>query len=182
MNGFSEKLDAFPTVGQPILDSALKDMLITLRGALQHDMSNFMKQTNKEIAAIGDRVDYIENKLSDYALAYNEVVDTHDNLADKIRNLKIKMADIEDHSRPNNVKFRGISKTIPPAELCPYLQKMIAELQPVTKTHKLAIHRAHSLPKPSYLEHVPRDVIAKIHHFHVKDQLMHHHILASRYI
>lgn len=64
-NGFSEKLDAFPTVGQPILDSALKDMLITLHGAFQQDMSNFMRHTNREIAAIGGRVDFIENKMND---------------------------------------------------------------------------------------------------------------------
>lgn len=49
IDSFSEKLDAFSTVGQPILDSALKDMLITLLGALQQDMSNFMRQTNREI-------------------------------------------------------------------------------------------------------------------------------------
>lgn len=58
-------------MGQPILDSALKDMLITLRGALQHDMANFMRPKNRDIATIGDRVDHLENKMSDYALAHN---------------------------------------------------------------------------------------------------------------
>lgn len=30
-----EQLDAFPTSGQPVLDTTLKDMLLSLRGALQ---------------------------------------------------------------------------------------------------------------------------------------------------
>lgn len=88
INGFSEKLDAFPPVGQPITDSAIKDMLITFRGTLHHDMSNFMRQ----IDALGERVDHIENKLSDYTLAHNEVVDANQDLAEKISNMKIKMA------------------------------------------------------------------------------------------
>lgn len=63
---------------------------------------------------------------------------------------------------------------VSPAELGPYLQKMIAEMLPATKPHELTTDRAHCLPKPSYLpERVPRDVIARIHYFHIKDQLMH---------
>lgn len=118
-------------------------------------------------------MDHIENKLSDYTLAHNEVVDTHDGLAEEICNMRIKMADIEDRSCRNNVKFRGILKTFSLAELHPYLQKTIAELLPETNTQKLVIDMAHRLPKPSYLpERVPRDVIARIHDFHIKDQLM----------
>ena len=56
-NLFGEKLDTFPTAGQPIIDSTMKDMLITLQGALQHDMSSFMEQTKVEMEALGNRVD-----------------------------------------------------------------------------------------------------------------------------
>lgn len=172
-NGFSEKLDAFSAVGQPILDSIHKDMLITIREALQHAMASFMKQTNNETKAIGNRVDHIGNKLGNYTQAHNEVVDSHENLAEEIRNMKLKMADVEDRSCRNNVKFRGIPEMVSSVDLRPFLQKIIAELLPSTKSHELVIDRARRLPKPTYLpERVPRDIIAQIHFLHVKDQLM----------
>lgn len=50
---------------------------------------------------------------------------------------------------------------------------MMAKLLPATKSHELVVDRAHRLPKLSYLsERVPRDMIARIHYFHIKDQLM----------
>lgn len=51
---------------------------------------------------------------------------------------------------------------------------MIFELIPAIPQQELVIDRAHRLPKPPYIpEKLPRDVIAKIHFFHVKGQLMH---------
>lgn len=125
------------------MDSMLKDILITLRGALQHDMACFMKQTTTEIEAIGERVVHIENKLGDYAQAHNEVVDAHKELIEDICNIKMKMVDLEDCSRRKKVKFTGIPEMIPLADLRPFLQKMIAELLPSTKSHELVIDRAH---------------------------------------
>lgn len=172
-NVFGEQLDAFPTAGQPIIDSTMKDMLITLRGALQHDMSCFMKQTKVEMEALGNRVDQVEFNMTDYAQAHNELIDAHDALLDEMRTMKIKMADLEDRSRRNNITFRGIAESVPAAELRSYLQKMIAELLPDVQGQDLTIDRVHRLPKPSFLpERIPRDVIAKIHFFHVKDRLM----------
>lgn len=49
-------LTAFPITEQPVID----------RGALQHDMASFMHSTRKELEAIGDRMDYIENKMGDF--------------------------------------------------------------------------------------------------------------------
>lgn len=44
---------------------------------------------------------------------------------------------------------------------------------PSLRPADVIIDRAHRLPKPSFLsEHIPRNVIARIHFYHVKDQLM----------
>lgn len=135
------------------------------------DMAGFMTQTTRELEVIGERVNHIEHKLGDYARAHSKVIDAHKDLTEDISNMKLKRA--EDRSCRNNAKFRGIPETFPSTELCPYLQKMIAELLPSVKPQELVIDRAHRLPKPLFLpERTPRDVIAKIHFFHVKDQLM----------
>lgn len=132
----------------------MKDMLITLRGALQHDMSCFMKQIKVEMEALGNRVDQVEFNMTDYAQAHNELVDAHDALLDEMRTMKIKtkkLKDLEDCSRRNNIKFRGIAESVPAAELRSYLQKMIAELLPDVQGQDLTIDRVHRLPKPSFL-------------------------------
>lgn len=70
----------------------------------------------------------------------------------------------------------GIPESIKPADLHSYLQKlMTTALSSLGPTD--VIDRAHILPKPSHLpENPPRDVIARIHFFHVKGQLMRYSI------
>lgn len=107
-NLYNEKLNAFPTSGQPILDTDLKDLILSLRGALQQDMKCFIQQSKKETEAIGERVDYVEQKICDFTEAHNELVDAHFEMEEEIKRLKLKVADLEDRSRRNNIKFRGI--------------------------------------------------------------------------
>lgn len=169
----SQQLDAFPTTGQTITDVTMKDMLLTLRGALQKDMATFMRVTKREIADLGDRVDEAEQRLDDFSGAHNELVDAHVDLEDELKMLKLKVADIEDRSRRNNVKFRGIPENVKPADLTEFLQQLMQKTLPDLTANDVIIDRAHRLPKPAHIpENVPRDVIARIHFYHIKDRLM----------
>lgn len=172
-NPYNEKLNAFPTSGQPIVDTDLKEMLLSLRGALQQDMLSFMQKSKMEMDALGERVDYIEHKMNDFTEAHNDLVDSHVDLEDEIKHLKLKVSDLEDRSRRNNIKFRGIPENIKNSDLKQFLCRMMSDLIPTISPQELVIDRAHRLPKPSHIpEKLPRDVIAKIHFYHVKDYLM----------
>lgn len=84
-----------------------------------------------------------------------------------------KMVDIEDRARRNNIKFRGVPESIKPVELTAYLQKLMTTALPSLEPADIILDRAHRLPKPSFLsDQIPRDVIARIHFYHIKDQLM----------
>lgn len=173
INPFDEKLDAFPTSGKALIDSDMKEMLKSLRGAIQHDMKSFMQKSKREIDDLGDRVDYIENKLTDFTDAHNELVDDHFALEEEVKQLKLKVTDLEDRARRNNIKFRGIPENVKNIDLRKFLQKMFTDLIPSLQNQDLVIDRAHRLPKPSYIpEKLPRDVIAKIHFFQTKDIVM----------
>lgn len=102
---YDAQLTAIPTTGQPVSDTTIKDIIMPLRGALQYDMKCFINQYKKEIDALGERVEYVENKMCDFTDAHNELVDAHFELEDEIKNLKLKVTDLEDRSRRNNVKF-----------------------------------------------------------------------------
>lgn len=52
-------------------------------------------------------MDHIETKMGDFSKAHNELVDTHIDMEEDVKNIKLKMADLEDKSHGNNVKFRG---------------------------------------------------------------------------
>lgn len=68
-------------------------------------MMNFMNQSKKEIDDLGDRVEHVENKMCDFTEAHNKLVDAHFDVENEIKNLKLKVADLEDKSRRNNIKF-----------------------------------------------------------------------------
>lgn len=172
-NNNFQQLDAFPTTGQPITDITMKDMLLTLRGALQKDMAAFMRSTQREINALGDRVDLTEHRMDDFTGAYNGLVDAHSDLEEELKMLKLKVADIEDRSRRNNVKLRGIPESVKPAELTEFIQQLMLKTLPDLSINDMIIDRAHRLVKPAHIpDNVPRDVIVRIHFYHIKDRLM----------
>lgn len=170
---FIEQMHDFPTLDQPLTDTLMKEMLVTLRGSLHRDLMECTTQLKAEVTAIGDRVSHTEDKMGEFATAHNELVDAYNAAEDEIQAIKSKMADLEDRSRRNNVKLRGVSESVMPADLRKYVQQFISALLPETLEREVIVDRAHRLPKPKHLpEKVPRDVIARIHFFHVKEDLM----------
>lgn len=75
-NPCADKLLAFPTSGQPTLDTNIKEMLISLRGPIQQDVNSYMQKTNVKIG-LGVKVDNMNNKMEDVTDAHNDLVDSH---------------------------------------------------------------------------------------------------------
>lgn len=125
------------------------------------------------IDELGNRVHHVEQKMGDFSGAHNDLVDAHNALEDEVAALSAKVADIEDRNRRNNVKIRGVPESVSPSDLSSYVQQLIKAVLPSTTTHDLIIDRAHRLPKPKSLpDSTPRDVIVRIHFFHIKDDFM----------
>lgn len=89
--------------------------------------------------------------MGDFAVARNKLVDAHNEDEDVLTAIKLKLADLEDRSRRNNVNFRGVAETIPPADLRYHIQQIIASLLPEVTKREINVDRAHRLPKPSFL-------------------------------
>lgn len=79
-------------------------------------------------------MEYGENKICDFTDAHNKLVDANFELEDEIKNLKLKVIDLEDRSRRNNVKLRGIPENIKPFDLKHFLNEMISILLPKKPT------------------------------------------------
>lgn len=148
------------------MDTTLKGMLVALRSTLHKDLLSAVSNIKAEVAELGERVDHMEDKMGEFAEAYNDLVDAHREAGDTITQLKMKIADLEDHSRRNILKFRGAAESVLLGDLKRYIHQMISTLLPEIPAQDNIIDRAHRLSKPPYLsEHIPRDVIESIHFF-----------------
>lgn len=62
---------------QPVSDSTLKDMLVSLRSSLHADRIECMRGFKTDINELGERVDHVEHKMGDFASSFNSLVDAH---------------------------------------------------------------------------------------------------------
>lgn len=142
---FIEFIDNYPTTGQPISDMMLKDMMVLLRDLLHSDILSIFTQLKADIEAIGERVDHVESKMGQFAVAHNELLDAH---RDTMKANKFKMTDLEDGSGRNNTKFRVIMKLVLPSNRRCYVQQIISTLLP---EREVIVDQAHRLHKTPYL-------------------------------
>ncbi|CAH2325005.1 Hypothetical predicted protein [Pelobates cultripes] len=81
--------------------------------------------------------------------------------------------DIEDRSRRNNIRLRGVTEEVSGQELVTYVTEMLQALLPEIPTEKLLLDRIHRVPKPQQLpDSTPRDIIMRLHFFHIKEQIL----------
>lgn len=73
-----DSIEFFPSKHQPVMDTVLKDMLLSLRSSLQSDMMNCMHRFSTEIQAVEERVEHIEHKMGEFATTINDLVDYTD--------------------------------------------------------------------------------------------------------
>lgn len=169
----NDELGLFPTSDQAVSQTVLKDMMLALRSSLQQSFTTALSSQQVAIDTLGERVDHVETKLAEFSTAHNELVDAHNNMEDEIRLLTTKLADIEDRNRRNNIKIRGIPESVSGPELIPYIQQVMTSLLKSSSKQDLILDRAHRLPKPKNVPaSAPRDVIMRVHFFHVKEALM----------
>lgn len=72
-----DSIEVFPMNNQPVMDTVLKDMLLSLRSSIQTNMTSCMQKFNNEIQAVESRVGYTENKMGELDTV-NNLVDAHD--------------------------------------------------------------------------------------------------------
>lgn len=149
---FVEQLNKFPTTGQTLSYTVMRDMLITLRRSLHRDMMNSITELRNNVSSIGDRVSHIKDKMGEFTVAHNELVDTHNDTEGDMQSMKDKIADLEDRSRRNNIKLRGVEEAVTPAELRHYVQQFIATILPDTPDREEIVDRSYRLPKPKFYQ------------------------------
>lgn len=66
----------YPTTNQPVMDTTLKDMLLSLRSTLQSDMLSFMQHFKQEVTTLGNHISQVESNMTACATTVNDIIDT----------------------------------------------------------------------------------------------------------
>ncbi|CAH2315913.1 Hypothetical predicted protein [Pelobates cultripes] len=95
--------------------------------------------------------------------AHNTLVDAYTTFQTHIPQLEIKVVDLEDRARRNNICLRGISEDVKQPDLRDYVTQLFHALLPEASEHDLQLDRVHRVMKPRSLPAaVPRDAIVRV--------------------
>ncbi|CAH2301001.1 Hypothetical predicted protein, partial [Pelobates cultripes] len=146
-----------------ITERSLHRMLQDLRSTIRKDFLQIDSELRKEISTLGDRTSHLENKSDELCVAHNEVVDKLQKLSEDNNTLQLKLADLEDRSRRQNVRFRGIPDDISHDALPAFILSICKSLVPDLPDSAWTFDRMHRLPRPARMANdVPRDTILLI--------------------
>lgn len=166
---------SFPTTGQPVLDTTLKDMFMSLQSSLLTDLSSMFHRMSADMGSLKNRVTNKESGMTECATtnAHNYLIDTYAEVKEEKDWVRAGLADLEDRSRRNNVKLRGVPETVLPADLAKYAKDLMHTIIPDASPRDVIVDRIHRIAKPPHLAaSVPRDVLMRVHFFHIKERLM----------
>ncbi|KAM4038336.1 uncharacterized protein ACNLHF_016640 [Anomaloglossus baeobatrachus] len=151
---------ALAAAGEPLNEHTMKQLMSEIMSTFKKDMQNMLRSMQRDINAVEERTTHIEDKMAELTTAHNDVVDSVVSIDEEVDALKLKVADMEDRSRRNNVRLRGIAEMVKTEDLKEFLTDYFSYLLPDTTQLDLIMDRAHRLPKPKHLPAaIPRDVI-----------------------
>ncbi|CAH2300970.1 Hypothetical predicted protein [Pelobates cultripes] len=161
----------------PLTAQNMKKMLAELTDTIQRNMATqiqaLMVDLRKEILEVGQHTAQVEKQMDEFVEAHNSLTNKLQELGSILHDHALKMANMEDRSRRNNLQIRGIPESILNPALNTYLLDLFQALTPETIPDQLIINRAHWLRRPKHLPYsTARDVIVRVHFYHAKERLV----------
>lgn len=112
-------------------------------------MMTFIQQFKGDLLDMGSSVEKMESSMCEYTSSYNTMVDANAVRSKEIAWLSDKVADLEDMSRRNNIKLRGVPESVRDSHLQQFAHNLFSSMVPSLMNLDLVIDRIHRLPKPS---------------------------------
>lgn len=157
----------------PATAAQIKEMLSEMKHTLQSDIKQLSTDLSKEIRDLGDRTAQLEEKMGEFTEAHNDLADSYNTTQKELDRLTEKVTDLEDRSRRNNIRLRGISESVLPRDLESHITDLLKVIMPDLHALERAIDQIHRVPKPRAApDNVPRDVLARFVFYQTKDKLL----------
>lgn len=164
------------------MESQMRSMHAYLRSLptktdFEHYVSRMEKSYRKEIAELkrdlGTRMEDVENTtdgMCNTLQSHEEILNTHTNI---LQQLMYHQDDIENRSRRNNIRIRGIPETIDHNDLHGAVTAIFNQILQQPKDTPIELDRVHrtSGPRSSDSSFV-RDTLCRVHFYKVKEEIM----------
>ncbi|CAH2327716.1 Hypothetical predicted protein [Pelobates cultripes] len=162
-----------PTETSQITKSDLAEALDKLSSKLISTWQHTADSLRKDLQELGKRTSHVEDKCDEFATAHNDLATHVEHLATKVHKMEEKMADLEDRSRRNNLRLRGVPEEVANKDLPAYVRGLLHAFVPEVPTDMLLVDRVHHVPKPHHIaQAVPRDILLRAHYHHIKEHVL----------
>lgn len=148
----------------------LKQFERMLQKALKQTAEHITSSLTREIRELGTRTDVLENKFEVMELSVQDTMKEIENLKEENFTLQSRLEDYENRARRSNIRIRGIPETV--TDLPSTITALFQELQPTIPIERLEMDRVHRALAPKKIDGPPRDIIAKLHYYRTKEQLI----------
>ncbi|CAH2277186.1 Hypothetical predicted protein [Pelobates cultripes] len=155
------------------LQVLLLDATADIKAHTAAELDRHIQGLNGDIEALARRTNQAETQLT--ALAESSRTHSQDltYLHGKITSSEEELEDLNNRSRRNNIRVRGLPESVPGDRLQATLLGLFRSLLPEAVDRDLEMDRAHrALRAPALSPDTPRDVIVRLHRFPIKEQLL----------
>ncbi|CAH2322342.1 Hypothetical predicted protein [Pelobates cultripes] len=173
----AESLDTVMNPAAPITIAVLRDMLHQatndIKAHVAAEMERHVAGLKEEVVGLTARTDQVENRIASiYATSTSHTQDIA-YLYGHMAALEDGLEDLNNRSRRNNIRIRGLPETVTMEQLVPTLHSIFKTLAPDLTPQEMELDRAHRALRPQNLgASTPRDVITRLHFFTTKEKLL----------
>ncbi|KAM9305492.1 uncharacterized protein PAF06_014052 [Gastrophryne carolinensis] len=147
----------------------METMILRIEKAFWKDL----EVVQHNVAAVEDRVAALENARVATEDRLTHLEQTNDLQATQISNLKIQNDDLENRSRRNNLRIRGLPELPQYADLEAIVTSVFYRLLGNTLTAIIKLDRIHrAAGRPPGAPDAPRDILCRVHHYRVKEEIL----------
>lgn len=159
------------------LQSIIKSLPTT--SCIKNMFREFSDSIKEEISTLRSDIRQISSRMTQVEDSTEQLSAHASFLAKRMREqkmetyaLKLHLDDLENRSRRNNLRIKGLTESVTDAEIIPVLTKIFCELLDKDDTFDLGFQRAHRVyrPKNSNVE-TPRDVLCCLLDFSIKEEI-----------
>ncbi|CAH2249130.1 Hypothetical predicted protein [Pelobates cultripes] len=89
-----------------------------------------MDSLRKDVQQLGKQTSHMESKMDEFASAHNDLAMHVEQMEQKLTDTDVKLADLEDRARRNNLRLRGMPETTLPENLQAYVRGLLQAYAP----------------------------------------------------
>ena len=162
--------EAHPLGPNVLMDDLFLKFSMLLERGLSQTAAKITNDLKGDFQALGSRIEAIESKMEETVAATSQNSGQIQTLQDQLEVALSRIDDLENRSRRSNIRIRGLPETI--LNVPEAVQDLIKYLIPSVAPQHLELDRAHRALGPPRKDGSPRDIIAKPHHYSIKEEVM----------